>query len=76
MGLFGKTGSRVGVITDPPDTARNPQLPALLCVKAGSIPRVGPNRLSVKPAGTLAAMGLVVFRFDFSGVVESAGGES
>ena len=70
--LFGKTSSLVGIITDPPAANRNPQLPAILCLNAGILPRVGPNRLYVKMARALAAMGFVVLRFDFSGIGDSA----
>jgi pimeloyl-ACP methyl ester carboxylesterase len=69
--LFGKMGYLVGIISDPPEAKRNPQLPAIVCLNAGIIHRVGPNRLYVKMAGTLAAMGFVVLRFDFSGIGDS-----
>jgi dienelactone hydrolase len=69
--LFGKTGSLVGIITDPPVVNSNPQLPAIICLNAGIIHRVGPNRLYVKLARALAALGFVVLRFDFSGIGDS-----
>lgn len=69
--LFGKTESLVGVITDPPEAKRNQQLPAIIFLNAGILHRVGPNRLYVKMARTLAAMGFVVLRFDFSGIGDS-----
>lgn len=69
--LFGKASSLVGIITDPPETARGKNLPAIVLLNAGIIHRVGPNRLSVKMARTLAAMGFVVLRFDFSGIGDS-----
>jgi pimeloyl-ACP methyl ester carboxylesterase len=69
--LFGKTRSLVGVMTYPLETAGTDNLPAVVILNAGIMHRVGPNRLHVKIARTLAAMGLVVFRFDFSGVGDS-----
>jgi alpha/beta superfamily hydrolase len=66
--LFGRTRSLVGIITDPPEAERDPQRPAIVCLNAGIIHRVGPHRLYVKMARTLAAMGFVVLRFDFSGI--------
>lgn len=69
--LFGGKNSLVGVITDPPAANRNVQRPAIICLNAGIIPRVGPHRLYVKMARRLAAMGFIVFRFDFSGIGDS-----
>jgi len=69
--LFGETGSLVGILTDPLVTARNMNLPAIVLLNAGIVHRVGPNRLSVNIARTLATMGFVVFRFDFSGIGDS-----
>lgn len=69
--LFGKTGSLVGIITNPPEAKRNQRLPAVIYLNAGIVHRVGPNRLYVRMARTLAAMGFVVLRFDFSGVGDS-----
>jgi alpha/beta superfamily hydrolase len=69
--LFGKIGSLVGILTDPPVTAGHMDLPAIVLLNAGIVHRVGPNRLSVNIARTLATMGFVVFRFDFSGIGDS-----
>jgi alpha-beta hydrolase superfamily lysophospholipase len=69
--LFGETGSLVGILTDPRLTASNKDLPAIVLLNAGIVHRVGPNRLSVNIARTLATMGFVVFRFDFSGIGDS-----
>lgn len=46
-------------------------MPAIVILNAGIMHRVGPNRLHVKMARTLAAMGFVVLRCDFSGVGDS-----
>jgi pimeloyl-ACP methyl ester carboxylesterase len=69
--LFGKTRSLVGIITDPPEAERGKHLPAIILLNAGIIHHVGPHRLYVKMARSLAAMGFVVFRFDLSGVGDS-----
>lgn len=68
---FGKTSSLVGVVTDPRESTPFPNDPAIILLGAGIVHRVGPHRLYVKLARTLAAMGFVVFRFDFSGIGDS-----
>ena len=69
--LFGKTRSLVGIMTYPPESVGGNKLPAVVILNAGIMHRVGPNRLHVKIARTLAAMGFVVLRCDFSGVGDS-----
>lgn len=69
--LFGPEKSLVGVITDPPPEARRAERPAVVLLNAGLLHRVGPNRLYVRLARRLAASGLVVARFDLSGVGDS-----
>jgi pimeloyl-ACP methyl ester carboxylesterase len=69
--LFGKRRSLVGIMTDPADAERGRNLPALILLNAGIVHRVGPNRLYVKTARSLAAMGFVVLRCDFSGIGDS-----
>jgi pimeloyl-ACP methyl ester carboxylesterase len=69
--LFGKTKSLVGIITDPPEAKRSNGLPGIILLNAGIIHRVGPNRIHVKIARTLAPIGFVVLRFDFSGIGDS-----
>jgi pimeloyl-ACP methyl ester carboxylesterase len=69
--LFGKRRSLVGIITDPPEAKRSNRLPGIILLNAGIIHRVGPNRMHVKIARTLAPMGFVVLRFDFSGIGDS-----
>ncbi len=78
---FGPRQSLIGVITWPPaaesSAARMTQpvtagrLPAILLLNSGILHRVGPNRIYVKIARSLAALGFVVLRFDFSGVGDS-----
>jgi pimeloyl-ACP methyl ester carboxylesterase len=69
--LFGKKKSLVGIITDPPEAKRSNGLPGIILLNAGIIHRVGPNRIHVKIARTLAPMGFAVLRFDFSGIGDS-----
>ena len=69
--LFGKTKSLVGIITTPASTDQAGLLPAVIILNAGLIHRIGPNRIYVKIARTLAEMGFTVFRFDFSGIGDS-----
>jgi len=69
--LFGQTRSLVGILTEPPEAVNSTNLPAVILLNAGIVHRVGPHRLYVKMARSLAAMGVVVLRFDFSGVGDS-----
>lgn len=69
--LFGPEKSLTGVITDPPPEARRGEGPSVVLLNAGLVHRVGPNRLYVRLARRLAASGLVVARFDLSGVGDS-----
>jgi len=70
--LFGKEDANlVGIITDPPEGRRDPNLPAVILLNPGLINRVGPHRLYVKLARALAERGHVVLRFDLSGIGES-----
>lgn len=68
---LGKMSTLVGIIHDPPVGARRVDAPGIILLNAGMVHRVGPNRLYVKLARTLAAMGYVVLRFDFSGFGDS-----
>jgi pimeloyl-ACP methyl ester carboxylesterase len=69
--LFGKMRSLVGIVTYPLESVATVNLPAVVILNAGIMHRVGPNRLHVKMARTLAAMGFVVLRCDFSGIGDS-----
>lgn len=69
--LFGKARSLVGIVTDPQEVERKLSLPAIILLNAGLLYRVGPNRLYVKMARSLARMGFVVLRFDLSGIGDS-----
>src|SRR5437868_10047186 len=68
--LFGRKAAMVGVISDPPQ-AREQNSPAVIFLNAGGLHRVGPSRLYVNMARTLAESGYVVLRFDFSGFDDS-----
>ena len=69
--LFGQTRSLVGILTDPPESVKNTNLPGMILLNAGIVHRVGPQRLYVKIARSLAELGFVVLRFDFSGIGDS-----
>jgi len=67
--LFGDAKSLVGVVTDPEGDATSH--PAVLFLNAGVLHRVGPNRVHVRLARTLAQAGLLSLRFDQSGLGDS-----
>lgn len=67
--LFGSDASLVGVLTQPDGAPRSEV--AFLTFNAGVIPRIGPHRLNVKLARTLAKAGETSFRFDLSGQGDS-----
>jgi hypothetical protein len=66
---FGATRSLSGILTEP--ARHEAGRPAVLLLNAGLLHRVGPNRLHVVLARRLAAAGLPVLRFDYSGLGES-----
>jgi dienelactone hydrolase len=66
---FGPGKSLSGILTEPAWAAA--QRPAVLLLNAGLLHHVGPNRLYVTLARRLAAAGLPVLRFDYSGLGES-----
>lgn len=64
-------GGRVqGVLTTPAD--QNPDRPCVVVLNAGLIYRVGPGRLSVEVARCAASAGFSAFRFDLSGLGDTA----
>jgi len=69
--LFGPERSLVGVVTDPAESKRRNDCPQVILLNSGIVHRVGPNRIYVKMARHLAALGFVVLRFDFSGIGDS-----
>jgi alpha-beta hydrolase superfamily lysophospholipase len=65
-------GPLASVAPDPEKGIRSTYgLPAVLLLNSGILHRVGPNRIYVKIARSLAALGFVVLRFDFSGIGDS-----
>jgi pimeloyl-ACP methyl ester carboxylesterase len=70
--LFGTGDSLVGVITDPTEASRGRTPPAFIFLNAGVTHRVGPNRLYVRLARSLASQGFIAMRFDFSGLGDSS----
>ncbi|MEO8152049.1 MAG: alpha/beta fold hydrolase [Rhizobacter sp.] len=69
--MLGPRKSMVGVITQAAAAARVADAPFVVLLNAGIIHRVGPNRLHVTLARTLAAAGLDVLRVDLSGLGDS-----
>ena len=67
--LLGPRRSHVGILTEP--AVAVPGRPAIVLLNAGIIHRVGPGRMSVLLARTLAARGHTVLRFDLSGIGDS-----
>lgn len=66
---FGRTQSLIGILCSPTTASRGP---TIVFVNAGIIHRVGPNRLYVNLARTLAASGFRSLRFDLGGIGDSA----
>ncbi len=66
---FGERQSSIGILTEPAGAPDG--LPAFLLLNAGIVHRVGPNRLSVGLARTLAQAGFLAVRFDLSGLGDS-----
>ncbi|PCH94224.1 MAG: hypothetical protein COB85_05855 [Bacteroidetes bacterium] len=70
--LFGRNRSIVGIISTSESKSNNGKLPSVILLNAGMLHRVGPNRLNVKIARALVKNGLMVLRFDFSGLGDTA----
>ncbi len=64
--LVGIQGRLFGVVTDPAD--QDPDRPAVIFLTMGADHHVGPRRLYVHLARTLASRGFVALRFDLSGI--------
>jgi dienelactone hydrolase len=69
--VFGSHRGLVGVVTEPDAPAPGPRR-AVLMANVGFHHRVGPFRLYVELARSLAALGLYALRFDLSGMGDSA----
>lgn len=70
--VFGQDSRLVGVLTEAAGADRGTQRTACIFVNAGLVHRVGPNRLYVRLARELAALGCPSLRFDLSNRGDSA----
>lgn len=68
--LLGETRSLVGILTEA-ETAAAHASPAAIFFNVGLIHRIGPNRLYVRLARKLAALGFPALRFDLAGLGDS-----
>lgn len=66
---FGKSGTMVGVLTEPDAPTKKP---CVLAFNAGFVHHVGPGRLSVEIARSIVDAGFPTLRFDFSGIGDSS----
>lgn len=69
--LLGRSGSLVGVVTDPATAPGDDNKPAVVFLNAGMLHRVGPNRIYVNLARQVAGAGFAALRFDLSGIGDS-----
>jgi pimeloyl-ACP methyl ester carboxylesterase len=65
---FGEAGHLAGIVTMP---GRPRKDIAVVLLNAGVVHRVGPNRMYVRTARTLAARGFLAVRFDLAGLGDS-----
>ncbi len=68
---FGSRRSLAGIVTLVPGRLGGGPNPFVILLNSGRVHRVGPNRMYVGLARTLAAKGFAVLRFDFSGIGDS-----
>lgn len=68
---FGPGGRIVGILTEP--RVAKPSRPAVAIPNAGIVHRVGPHRLHVRIARSLADLGFPVLRLDLPGLGDSRG---
>jgi pimeloyl-ACP methyl ester carboxylesterase len=57
----------VGILTEPEPGARRTDVPTVILLNAGLLPRIGPHRTYVTLARGLAAQGVSTLRLDLSG---------
>lgn len=69
--LLGRYQSISGVFTPASNSIESHASTALICLTAGLIHHVGPHRLHVLLARSLAEQGISTLRFDFSGIGDS-----
>ena len=68
---FGSAARLVGILT-PARSPAGDERPAIVLLNSGLIHRIAPNRLYVRLARRLAALGHDCLRFDFSGIGDSS----
>lgn len=68
---FGSGHALAGVVTQPDSAQSSTQVPALILLNPGISHHIGPNRLHVMIARSLASQGVCVLRFDLSGTGDS-----
>jgi len=68
---FGHGNSLVGIVHSAPDVEHPRAMLGVVLLNSGILHRVGPARLYVQLARRLAALGVVVLRFDLSGIGDS-----
>jgi len=68
---FGTKNELVGIITDPEDSKFANKRLAVILLNAGLVHRIGPFRLNVDMARSIASTGSLTLRFDLSGIGES-----
>ncbi len=68
---FGESQSLIGILAEPASTQSPPDLPGILFLNAGWLHRVGPNRIYVGMARSMADLGFATLRFDLSGIGDS-----
>jgi pimeloyl-ACP methyl ester carboxylesterase len=66
---FGPNGSLIGIVTEPAHPAAD--LPKLVAINGGILPRSGRTRIYVTLSRRLASLGYSVLRFDMSGIGDS-----
>lgn len=76
IALFGESSNLVGVVTQPEAGKGSPWDVGFVLLNAGVIHHIGPNRLNVKLARRLAAVGFKSLRFDLSGIGDSRPSQS
>ena len=69
---FGANGGLFGILTTPDDDVRVKSAPIALILNAGIVHRVGPFRMHVDLARSLAAQGFSTMRIDLSGLGDSS----
>jgi alpha-beta hydrolase superfamily lysophospholipase len=69
--FYGPNHRMVGILTEPMEAADRLSTPAILLLNAGSVHRIGSNRMYVTFAREWAALGYTVYRIDIGGIGDS-----